>query len=190
MALRPTIPTKRLILRPFVLADAADVQRLAGDKEIASTTVKIPHPYEDGMAEKWISTHQETFEGDEGLNLAITSRDTALLVGSVGLRIQREHQRGELGYWVGKQFWGRGYGTEAAAAMVRHGFEAMSLNRIYACYLSRNPASGRVMEKIGMTHEGRSRQHEIKWGQFEDLESYAILASEYRAMIRWLGTRD
>ncbi|MFN2398499.1 MAG: GNAT family N-acetyltransferase [Gemmatimonadaceae bacterium] len=182
MAQRPTIPTKRLILRPFVLTDAADVQRMARDKEIASTTVKIPHPYEDGMAEEWISTHQEAFESDEGLNLAITSRDTGLLVGSVGLRMQREHQRAELGFWVGKPFWGRGYCTEAAAAMVRHGFEAMGLNRIYAYYLSRNPASGRVLEKIGMTHEGRSRQHEIKWGQFEDLECSAIIASEYRGI--------
>jgi len=57
----PTLETTRLILRPFTVADAPDVQRLAGDREIASSTLNVPHPYEDGMAEQWIGTHQEKY---------------------------------------------------------------------------------------------------------------------------------
>src|SRR5262252_1209729 len=72
---RPTLETTRLILRPFTLGDARDVQRLAGDREVASTTLNVPHPYEDGMAEQWIGTHQEKYERGELVNFAIVRRD-------------------------------------------------------------------------------------------------------------------
>ena len=63
----PTLETERLVLRPFGLHDAADVQRLAGDRAIADTTLNIPHPYEDGMAEEWIFKHQDAFDKDQGV---------------------------------------------------------------------------------------------------------------------------
>ena len=72
MPVQPTIETGRLLLRPFSLADCADVQRLAGDREIASTTVRIPHPYEDGMAAQWIGANQEKYDTGEQVNFAIT----------------------------------------------------------------------------------------------------------------------
>lgn len=180
MPTQPTIQTERLILRPFTLSDAGQVQNLAGDRDIASTTINIPHPYEDGMAETWISTHQKAFVAGEGVNFGITSRENPALVGSIGLKICREHERAELGYWIGKPFWRLGFCTEAGRAVLQYGFDTLGLNRIHACYVTRNPASGRVMRKLGMTFEGCNRQHEIKWGQFEDLDTYAILASEWR----------
>ena len=88
----PILHTERLTLRPFTLDDAADVQRLAGDKDIASTTCAIPHPYEDGMAEEWINRHVEVFENGSGLNLAITLKDTDIsrntkLIGAISIEI-------------------------------------------------------------------------------------------------------
>ena len=74
MKQRPTLHTQRLILRPFEIADARDVQRLAGDRAIADTTLNIPHPYEDGMAEQWIATHQPQFEAGEGRILLLCFR--------------------------------------------------------------------------------------------------------------------
>ncbi len=59
--------------------------------------------------------------------------------------------------------------------MLQYGFNTVKLNRIYSYHLSRNPASGRVMQKIGMTHEGTAPQHTKKWDKFEDLEQYGIL---------------
>ena len=175
MTERPTLLTDRLFLRPFTLADAPDVQRLAGDRDIASSTLNIPHPYEDGMAEQWIGTHQEKFDRRELVNFAITRRQDGALIGTIGLGIDQKHEHAELGYWIGKPYWGNGYCTEAAETVLHYGFTVLGLNRIYARYMTRNPASGRVMEKVGMRDEECLRQHVKKWGVFEDLNVYAIL---------------
>lgn len=175
----PTLETERLRLRPFVVADAKEIQRLAGEREIADTTLNIPHPYEDGVAEAWIGTHQSAFEARETVTLAIESRETGALVGAIGLRLRLPNESAEMGYWIGRAYWGRGYCTEAARAMLDYAFRELGLNRVHATHLTRNPASGRVMAKIGMLHEGRQRQHVKKWGVFEDIEKYGILRSEY-----------
>ena len=178
---QPALQTARLVLRPFTLADAPAVRRLAGERDVAATTLNIPHPYEEGVAEDWIRTHAPRFESGELATFAITERGTGELLGAIGLAITPQHERAEMGYWIGKSYWGRGYATEAAAAMLAYAFDVLGLNRVHATHLTRNPASGRVMHKVGMTYEGRSREHLKKWGVFEDVERYGILRSEYRA---------
>jgi [ribosomal protein S5]-alanine N-acetyltransferase len=175
MARQATIETARLVLRPFRTADADDVQRLAGEWAVADTTLNIPHPYEDGMAEKWISNHRDWFEYGEQVVFAVTLKPRGELIGCVGLKIEREDERAELGYWIGREYWGRGYCTEAARAVMDFGFEQLKLNRIEARHFVRNPASGRVMQKLGMTREGRLMQHTKRWNVFEDIEIYAAL---------------
>ena len=179
MRTAPPLLTERLVLRSLTLEDAADVQRLAGDRDIALMTVAIPHPYEDGMAEEWIRSCSEEYEKDEALNFAITLRSDKNLIGAIGIGLEREHQRGELGYWIGRPYWNLGYATEAAAAVVAYSFEVLKLNRIYAFHFTRNPASGRVLEKIGMRYEGYRRQHTKKWGNFEDSIGYGILKVDF-----------
>jgi RimJ/RimL family protein N-acetyltransferase len=174
----PRIKATRLLLRPFTLADAKEVQRLAGDRDIAATTAAIPHPYDDGVAEQWIAMHQQRFEEGTWLNLAITRDPDGALVGALGLRLELEHDRAELGYWIGKPYWGQGYATEAARALVEYGFERLGLHRIYAYHFSSNPASGKVLQKIGMRHEGHRRQHDKKWGRYEDEELYGMLKDD------------
>jgi len=175
----PSIETERLILRGFRNEDASEVQRLAGDKAVASTTLRIPHPYEDGVAEKWIGTHREEFEQGKLVNFAITSREQGHLIGAIGLTINKEHENAELGYWIGKTYWNNGYCTEAAKAILRYGFEVLGLNRIHAHHFKRNPASGRVLRAIGILYEGGLRQHLKKWDKFEDVEVYGILKADY-----------
>jgi [ribosomal protein S5]-alanine N-acetyltransferase len=174
----PTIVTERLVLRPFALSDAADVQRLAGEWAVADTTLSIPHPYPDGAAGQWISSHAERFERREIMTLAVTLRDGGELAGCISLRLHDAHGRAELGYWMGVPYWNRGYCSEAARALVAYGFEQLGLHRIYAHHLTRNPASGRVMQKAGMIYEGTQRQHVKKWERYEDLAAYGILRSE------------
>jgi ribosomal-protein-alanine N-acetyltransferase len=178
---RPTIETERLVLRPFRLEDASDVQRMCGAREIAAATLTIPHPYPDGAAEAWIAGHADAYGSGRSLELAIVLRADGALVGAVGLGFEREHRRAELGYWIGVTYWGRGYATEAASALVEHGFAVEGLNRIYAFHFANNPASGRVLQKIGMEHEGTRRGHTLKWGEYLDSEAYAILRSGWEA---------
>ncbi len=182
MSTQATFSTPRLRLRPFTVDDAPCVQKLAGDKAIADTTLNIPHPYEDGMAEAWISTHKELRESGKGYAFAIVLADSEQLIGCIGLlNVDRTHQRAEMGYWIGKPYWRQGFCTEAAQALVKYGFQELGLNRLYAYHLTRNPASGRVMQKIGMIHEGCLRRHSQRWGVYEDLDVYGILKDEYSA---------
>lgn len=179
MSNQPCLTTKRLVLRPFTLADAPRVQQLAGDPAIAATTLAIPHPYEDGLAETWIAEHRPMFEQREGVIFAITLKDTGELVGAISLLdIHADFQRAELGYWIGKPFWGNGYATEAARAMIDYGFQQCQFWRIFASHFADNPASGRVMEKAGMRYEGTLRQHLKKDGRFRDLHMYGILQDD------------
>ena len=182
MLSQPILRTRRLTLRPFTLADAPEVQRLAGAREIAATTAAIPHPYEDGMAEEWIKSHATGLEFETTVVYAITDAAGGTLFGGIGLTIVMEHARAELGYWIGHPYWGRGYCSEAAAAMLRYGFEEVGLRRIMARHFAINPASGRVMQKIGMAREGAMRQHFVKWGEPLDIVFYGILADEWRRL--------
>ncbi len=177
---QPILETERLLLRPFTPSDAPAVQSLAGAKEVASTTLTVPHPYEDGVAEEWIATHAPGYEAGKHVIYAITERAGGLLAGATGLVFEPAHARAELGYWIGVPFWGRGDASEAARALLELGFEQMGLNRIQATYITRNPTSGRVMQKLGMRPEGLLRQHIQKWGVFEDMAVCGILAGEWR----------
>ena len=176
---QPTLDTDRLILRPFVASDAGRVQKLAGDREIALTTLRIPHPYEDGMAEAWIAAKPDQWTDGLGAVFAVVSKEDRSLVGSIGLDVVPGHRRGELGYWIGKPYWGCGYATEAAREMLRFGFEQLDLRRIQATVFPGNPASAKILTKIGMQREGRLRHYVEKWGEPRDLEIYSILAGDH-----------
>jgi RimJ/RimL family protein N-acetyltransferase len=115
-------------------------------------------------------------------NFALVLRRSNELIGAIGLRVEAQHARAELGYWVGLRYWGQGYCTEAGYAVLDYGFNTLGLARIHASHFTRNPASGRVMQKLGMRHEGSLRQHVRKRDVFEDLEIYAILRSEFRGV--------
>jgi RimJ/RimL family protein N-acetyltransferase len=173
--------TARLLLRSLVREDVPAFVRLAGAKEIAATTIQIPHPYAEDDARSFLAKASEDFLAGRSVSFAISVLPGDELCGAVGLHLADEHKRAELGYWIGAPFWGRGYATEAAMAAVALGFETLRLNRIYAQHFAGNTASQRVLEKIGMRHEGRSRQHIQKWNRFVDVENYGLLAEEFRS---------
>jgi RimJ/RimL family protein N-acetyltransferase len=174
----PSLQTERLTLRAYALTDVPALVALAGAREVAATTLRIPHPYSESDARDFVASAQEDQVCGAGLHLAIVLRDSDMLCGGVGLRIESEHRRAELGYWIGVPYWGNGYGTEAARALVRYGFETLGLRRIFACHFAGNLASARVLRKGGMRHEGRLRAHLQKWGEFIDLEMYGVLESD------------
>jgi RimJ/RimL family protein N-acetyltransferase len=114
--------------------------------------------------------------------LAITLKSDARQIGGIGLRLDREHQHAELGYWLGVSYWGFGYATESAREMLRYGFRDLGFHRIFATHFKHNAASGHVLKKLGMRYEGCQREHLRKWGKFVDSELYGILRHEWEAL--------
>ncbi|MFB5268844.1 GNAT family N-acetyltransferase [Paenibacillus enshidis] len=111
--------TDRLLLRFFELSDASRVQELAGNEEVARTTLSIPHPYPDSAAEQWIGKTRQSAEKGELYAFAMVKKDDGLLIGNTGIRVSQRHKHGELGYWAGKPYWGQGYATEAARRILQ-----------------------------------------------------------------------
>jgi len=171
-----TIQTDRLLLRPFDINDATTVQKFAGNINVAKTTLNIPHPYEDGMAEAWIESHDKRWAENELINFAIVNKKTNQLMGVVGL-VDRKESEGGIGYWIGEPFWGNGFCTEATKALIDFCFNRLNITRLEAEYLVTNPASGRVMQKAGMTFKsmkiGKDRQ-----GLDVELNIFEILLTE------------
>lgn len=179
MTQRPSLRTARFALRPFDASDAPAVQELVGEYDIALNTLMIPHPYPEGAAAEWIAKHQSDFDENRIVHFAI---DDGAVAGAMAL-VMKDDGIAEIGYWIGKPFWGRGYATEAVQAVLRYGFEERELQRIFAMVFHRNPASCRVLQKCGMRHEGTLRRHQKKWDEYVDLVCYGMLREE------WLSTR-
>ena len=171
------LETERLILRRYEYSDVPELVRLIGTEEVAATTLRIPYPYTEADAREFVASMQ----GDEESRFAIVIREGHKLCGGIGLRLNREHDRAELGYWIGVPYWGQGYATEASRAMLEHGFRTLGLHRIFAHHFRNNPASGKVLQKLGMQHEGCLRGHVKKWGQVIDVEVYGLLREKWDA---------
>ncbi len=144
------LESERLLLRPLRLEDAADIQRMAGEWEVARYTANIPHPYEAGMAEAWIKSHRGDFE----IVFAIARRQDGVLVGCIGVEPDAATREAEFGYWIGRPYWGAGYATEALSALVDHVFATADVDRARAAAMPDNRASIRVQEKVGFRYVG------------------------------------
>jgi RimJ/RimL family protein N-acetyltransferase len=169
----PVLSTERLLLRPFELRDVAALVPLLEVREVAANLLRVPHPYNEQDARTFIGSIQQSNEAPFAI---VLPNDT--LIGGMGLTVDPAHARAELGYWLGVPHWGHGYATEAARAVLEYGFDTLGLHRIWASHFHYNEVSAKVLRKIGMRHEGRLRQHVLKWGEFIDLEMYGILRTD------------
>jgi len=174
---RCLIETERLLMRPWAESDIPALIPLIGTREVAATTLRIPHPYTHDDAVAFLRHCRELDEEATGIRLAVLLRDGPTLCGGIGLVANRKHNHAELGYWLGVPYWRKGYATEAARAVVEYGFRELKLHRIFASHFPNNPASGRVLQKIGMTHEGTLKEHVMKWDKFYDIEMYGMVRS-------------
>lgn len=156
---QPPITTGRLLLRRFELEDAGDVRRLAENRNLSKTTLNIPWPYGPGVAEKWIGTHARNWTFRTSASWAIIVAESQTLVGAITLTWMNR-STAELGYWIGEPYWGRGYCSEAAGALIQFAFAELGIKRLVAEHLRSNPASGRVMQKTGMRQVGSARRRD------------------------------
>lgn len=174
-----SLETDRLLLRKFKLSDAEMVTDLCNNYQIFINTLSLPYPYTKECAKTWIQGHEDNFKADKLYEFAVCNKSTGDLYGSIALSNNKKHKNGELAYMIGEPYWNEGYGTEAAEAIIKWAFEHMAYHKIYARYFVTNPASGRIMEKIGMEKEGILKEHVMKEGQYMDLVYYGIINPKY-----------
>ncbi len=160
------LKTERLTLRQFTQGDAAELHRLINDWEVTRTLAVVPFPYHRDMADDWIVAADRQLRDGSGYHLAITGQeaDKEILVGSVGLRLDRAARTGHLGYWVGRRFWGHGVASEAADRVARWSLANLDIDRIEAAVATDNPASAAVLRRIGFHQTGEGTGHSVARG--------------------------
>jgi ribosomal-protein-alanine N-acetyltransferase len=170
-----TITTDRLFLRRFELSDAQRVSELCNNYNLYKSTLNLPYPYSIECAVSWIQTHEDNLNNNRSFQFAITDKSTDELYGAIGISNNQTHKNGEFGYWIGEEYWNKGYATEATKAIIEFVFVEQHYHKVYGRHFASNPGSGRVMQKVGMVQEGVLLQHMYKEGEFEDLVLYAII---------------
>ncbi len=146
---QPSLTTERLVLRPMMINDGSRIHELVNDKDIAYGCVNIPYPYPKGAAEAWIADHPIRFAQQQAAIFAITKNNE--IVGANGLEYKPYENRFEIGYWIGKPYWGNGYATEATKALLDYALNTLEIAEVYAESLVENTASRNVLTKAGMT---------------------------------------
>ena len=153
--LKPGISAERLILRAATAADAPLIAELANDWDVARMLAAMPYPYALSDARAWLG-RLATQDPRTDVVFALEHRQLGL-IGMLGLE-QREGCRTELGYWLGRPFWGRGYATEAARAALAWAHGVWRRNVVWAGHFAENPASGQVLCKAGFLYTGEVAQ--------------------------------
>lgn len=170
-----TLRTARLLLRPFEISDVDDAWAYASDPEVARFR-PLPDPYTRQDALDFVNRQIRTdWATDAELAIVYGHR----VIGGLSLHGSPEHDRAELGYLLGKRWWGRGLATEAARAVVDWGFQRFDLYKVYARAHVDNSRSWRVMEKLGMNREGVLRGHWKMRDEYVDLVYYAVFRDEW-----------
>lgn len=173
------IRTKRLILRDFNETDWQAVHGYASDPEVVRYMDWGPNTEEETKVFIRRSISHQKEKPRRNYTLAIILKAEDRLIGSCGLHVANpDNREGWLGYCLNRHFWGQGYATETAKALLRFGFQQLGLHRIYATCDPANIASVHVLEKIGMQREGHLREHKWAKGRWRDSLLYAILDSE------------
>ena len=180
MPIQPIV-TPRLLLREFVPEDFSAVMRYASDPEVTRHMLWGPNGEVETRGFLNHAIHCQGEARRTAYELAVILKDTNELIGGCGIGIvHADHREGEIGYCFDKAYWGNGYATEAARALLSYGFETLKLHRIYATCSPANHGSAHVLEKCGMQREGVLRQHKWMKGAWRDSFLYSILEQEYQ----------
>lgn len=172
--------TERLIIREYKKSDIDSILRVVRQPEIYATTYAIPKDYPRERAEWWVKFVKNNIKNRSAFEFGMFLQQTNRYIGNIGLvNVNQPHNRADIAYYIDRDYRNNGYTTEAAMEMLRFGFEELELKRIGGLCMSINPASRRVMEKIGMKFEGTARCELLKDGKYYDIDHLAILDFEY-----------
>lgn len=163
----------------YVEADIPTIQELCNDERINVTTLSLPFPYTIEHATDWYERQAKGWTEGASCCLGITLADTGELIGDVSLNLWLKHKTAMIGFYIGVPYWGNGYMTEAAHAMLGFGFGVLDLNRIEAGHFAGNHASGKVQRKIGLVYEGTRRSYFVVRGERTDDILHAIVREDF-----------
>ncbi len=175
----PTLATERLLIRRLTMEDAQDMFEYAQDPEIAGLGLWLPQPtLEDSLQD--LTETLEAYERGHYMSWAMELKAEGKMIGRIGLSAYSPRsRRAELGYALNRNYWGKGYASEAVGAVLEFGFRTVGLHRIEANALPENAASIRVLEKVGMNYEGKRRECTFIRGKFDDLNLYGLLEQDF-----------
>lgn len=159
----PVLETTRLIMRPPHREDVEDLASIANDRDIAEMTSRMPHPYSEDDAIAFI----DGFENGryEGCIYAITIAESGRLIGMGAVENRSRFGGLEIGYWLGKPYWGKGFATEAASALVDLAFRVTETDKVLAACRTNNPASRKVLQKQGFQLLGLDEMNSLAAGR-------------------------
>lgn len=146
------LETERLLLRPQDEADVPAITSGIGDWDVAKNLSRAPHPYEEKHAREFLARMTEERAKGTSYPFGIVRKADAVYIGSIGLHLKEGVF--ELGYWLGKPYWGNGYATEAARKVISFAFRELKAEKLLAGWFHDNPASGHVLEKLGFQPSG------------------------------------
>ncbi|WP_054027731.1 GNAT family N-acetyltransferase [Bacillus sp. FJAT-28004] len=172
------IETDRLMIRDFVTKDFDDIHVYASDPFVVKYMLWGPNSKDDTQNYLSMVTEMQKQEPRLGYEFAVVMKENNQLIGGCGIHVCGPSQ-GELGYCFNQAYWGSGFATEAADALLQFGFRELGLHRIYATCRPDNLGSAKVLQKIGMKYEGHIREHMRHNGKWHDSYQYSILENEY-----------
>ncbi|MCK9349859.1 MAG: GNAT family N-acetyltransferase [Clostridiales bacterium] len=181
--MEPLFQSERLLYRHFHRSDAHELALLLNDYDVYKTSLNLPYPFtaDDGL--RLITSGQEQREAYLVDSLAVVDKASGKLVGFLRLTYSYFHRHAELGYVIDRTFRGLGYGTEAVGASVSYLFSMKHFHRVYCRQLGRNPASEKIMEKVGFTREGVLVRHFFKIDRYVDVTVYGLNCSSKDAVM-------
>ena len=168
------LETERCKPRFFKSSDVDALFSICNDKEF-NQFIPLPYPYHKLDAEKWIKSQAEKREEGSGFDFAVDLKDENMLIGNVSITIDKKNQFGELGCWISKQYWGKGFATESLKRLTRFAFEDLGLHKVYAKCYKENIASSKAIQKCGLTFVGTLKGHSLKNGKFHDCLLYELV---------------
>ena len=175
----PDLETEDLILRKPRIRDAKDIYSYASDPEVARYVLWEPHRSVSETA-SFIRDLRARIRAGCPSSWVVVLRGTGTVIGTVGfVWYSAENNAAELGYSFSREYWNHGYATQALRAVIDAVFSSLPLNRLEAQHDVRNPASGRVMQKCGLTQEGILRGRILNKGEYVDTALYSILRSDW-----------
>ncbi len=174
-----TFQGDKINLRKLRKADAMDIYQNAKDKEIAQFTY-VPHPYTLKDGEEYVRSTQKNIRKGKTYALGIELKSKKSIVGTIALmNVDMDNKNAEIGYWLGKPYWGGGIMKEAISLILEFGFETLGLERIYAKVFHPNISSARLLERSGFSYEGTFRKSTLRGGKWMNDMLYAILKEEF-----------